>query len=114
MGAYVSICVHAARLNQPRRLQHFIAGSLVLAGTFSHGPLNEAGGACNHASSNAYTLEEAQNLCLADASCQWIHDFNCDNSLWRVCGGLSAMLVGDGSACTMTKGTCFAMLEPQS
>jgi hypothetical protein len=58
------------------------------------------------------TLEQAQAKCDADATCGWLHDFNCDGRYWRFCSNDATdanMPVGDGKACAMKKDEYFTV-----
>lgn len=51
------------------------------------------------------TFEDAQNACLADESCGWLHDFGCDDKKWRWCSTSVERTSGDGTACSYIKGS---------
>jgi len=51
------------------------------------------------------TFEDAQNACLADESCGWLHDFGCDDKKWRWCSTSVERTSGDGKACSFIRGS---------
>lgn len=57
------------------------------------------------------TFEDAQNACLADKSCGWLHDFNCDDKKWRWCSTSVERTSDDGKACSYIKGSGSSTIQ---
>ena len=62
--------------------------------------MNSIPGVC----SNAYgTLEWAKKQCDNDISCNWLHDYGCDDKRWRFCSNIDIGDYKGTGGCTQIK-----------
>ena len=84
--------------------------------TYAAGPIvaNNDGGSSNGCrTAGSGTRAEAEDVCSGDPGCEWLHDRNCDDADWRVCGSIqdpttnavvwTVTTTDTGSGCTRLK-----------